>query len=250
MKDSEFIELLNLYLDHEISAPDAARLEAEVHANPGRRKIYQQYCRMQKASKLLAVDFCNEAASPAETKAVRFNPTVPKAAAASRQRSFPGYLTAGAMAAAACVALLLVRRDRTSADAPVFVGAPQQVAPSPAMESPAVAINPPVVQVGIASAPSPGVQNRRIPATLVADPLLLTGSAQNEAMLVVASPQATDQLAWVQAFQLSPLPQRVPAEQLRFGTAPANLRPEGRPLGGTRAPTQAEIEMTAFRFLK
>ena len=34
MKDSEFIELLNLYLDHEISTADAARLEAEVQANP------------------------------------------------------------------------------------------------------------------------------------------------------------------------------------------------------------------------
>ena len=30
MKDSEFLELLNLYLDHEISPADAARLEAEV----------------------------------------------------------------------------------------------------------------------------------------------------------------------------------------------------------------------------
>ena len=30
MKDSEFIELLNLYLDHEISAADAVRIEAEV----------------------------------------------------------------------------------------------------------------------------------------------------------------------------------------------------------------------------
>ena len=29
MKDSEFLELLNLYLDHEISPADAARLEAD-----------------------------------------------------------------------------------------------------------------------------------------------------------------------------------------------------------------------------
>ena len=36
MKDNEFIELLNLYLDHEISQEDAARLEAEVQRNPAR----------------------------------------------------------------------------------------------------------------------------------------------------------------------------------------------------------------------
>ena len=29
MKESEFVELLNLYIDHEISREDAARLEAE-----------------------------------------------------------------------------------------------------------------------------------------------------------------------------------------------------------------------------
>ena len=39
MNDSEYIELLNLYLDHEISAADAARLEAEVQSNPARRRI-------------------------------------------------------------------------------------------------------------------------------------------------------------------------------------------------------------------
>ena len=49
MKDSEFLELLNLYLDHEITPADAARLEAEVRADPERRRTYLQYCRMQKA---------------------------------------------------------------------------------------------------------------------------------------------------------------------------------------------------------
>ena len=63
MKDSEFTELLNLYLDHEISAADAARLEAEVQINPNRRRVYQEYCRMQKACKLLAHDFACESSA-------------------------------------------------------------------------------------------------------------------------------------------------------------------------------------------
>ena len=39
MKDPEFIELLNLYVDHEITSVDAARLEAEVAQNPARAVI-------------------------------------------------------------------------------------------------------------------------------------------------------------------------------------------------------------------
>ena len=57
MKDQEFIELLNLYLDHEISPADAARLEAEVQSNLPRRALYNQYCRMQKACTSLGADF-------------------------------------------------------------------------------------------------------------------------------------------------------------------------------------------------
>ena len=60
MNDREFIELLNLYLDHEIAPADAARLEAEVRDNPERRRIYLDYCRMQKACGLLAKDFAKE----------------------------------------------------------------------------------------------------------------------------------------------------------------------------------------------
>ena len=63
MKDSEFIQLLNLYLDHEISGADAARLESEVQTNAARRQIYQQYCRMQKACRMIAADFETEPAS-------------------------------------------------------------------------------------------------------------------------------------------------------------------------------------------
>jgi len=43
MKDREFIELLNLYVDREISAEDALRLEREVATDPKRREVYDQY---------------------------------------------------------------------------------------------------------------------------------------------------------------------------------------------------------------
>jgi hypothetical protein len=54
MNDREFIELLNLYVDHEISPEDALKLEFEVASLPERRKVYDQYCRIQKACAMLS----------------------------------------------------------------------------------------------------------------------------------------------------------------------------------------------------
>ncbi len=53
MKESRYIELLNLYVDHQLTPIEAAELEAEVHRNPERRRIYTQYCQMQKACSLI-----------------------------------------------------------------------------------------------------------------------------------------------------------------------------------------------------
>ena len=46
---SRFIELLNLYVDREITPAEAAELEAEVQANEQRRRVYNQYCRIDRA---------------------------------------------------------------------------------------------------------------------------------------------------------------------------------------------------------
>lgn len=61
MKDARFTELLNLYLDHRLSADDAAELEAEVMRNPARRRAYDNYCRMQRACNLLFESECENA---------------------------------------------------------------------------------------------------------------------------------------------------------------------------------------------
>ena len=49
MNDSRFIELLNLYVDQQITAAEATELEAELQENAERRRTYHQYCRKQKA---------------------------------------------------------------------------------------------------------------------------------------------------------------------------------------------------------
>ncbi len=102
MKDSEFIELLNLYLDHEISPEKAALLEAEVTRDPARRMLYRQYCQMQKACVVLAGQFTAAEAAP---KAGLLS-------ARPARRSQAGLWATGLVAAAACAAIALLPRPR------------------------------------------------------------------------------------------------------------------------------------------
>jgi hypothetical protein len=58
-----------------------------------------------------------------------------------------------------------------------------------------------------------------------------------------------DQLAWMRNFQLVAVRQPSEIDHLRFGTTPANLRPDARRLG-TKADADGTVEMTSFRFVK
>jgi hypothetical protein len=226
MNDKEFIQLLNLYLDHEISTADAARLEAEVQNNPARRHIYQQYCRMQKACRMIAADFQTEpsdAVVPAERKVIAFNPAVAQAVALRRKRA--AIYGAGSFAAlAACVALVFVGRhqqpavenEAPAASAPVAV-APASTIPNPDATFVVSKSATPRGLVSLAPRPQP---------MLVRDPLLLTGRAHAEAELTSFN-QTNDQLAWIHAVKLAPLQLRTPAD-LHFR---ATLVTEGRELG-------------------
>lgn len=119
MNDSEFIELLNLYLDHEIDPADAARLEAEVHRDARRREIYRQYCQMQAACAQLAGHFADTAET--ERNVEVFAPT---------RISRPTWY-AGGLAAAACLTVFLIVRSHRR-DVAVTEAAPQ-VALAPAV---------------------------------------------------------------------------------------------------------------------
>lgn len=257
MKDSEFFELLNLYLDHEISAADAARLEAEVQNNPQRRQVYQQYCRMQKACKVLAGDFVNAplpAEVAAEKKVIAFNAAAAEAASARRKRAGNFYTIGTAVAAAACVAIIFVGRSRQADDAVVVA---QDVSPAAIERSVSPIANGannevPSVMVSAVSPDGPrilGAPPANPHTTLVADPLLLARKAQADAMMAATMEQAKAQFAWIESMQLPPLQQAVPVHELRFETSPAALRPQGRALGNRTIPN-AEVEMAAFQFVK
>lgn len=125
MKDSRFIELLNLYVDREIAPEDAAALEAEVHRSAERRQLYEQYCRMDQGCTLL---LSQNTASPAPKLAAAL------AEAERKVVEFPAHsggrsklvLFGGLMAAAAAVAIVFVNRDSVPAPVPA---APQAQAP-------------------------------------------------------------------------------------------------------------------------
>jgi hypothetical protein len=210
MKDTEFIELLNLYLDHELTPADCARLEAEVKTNPARRRVYQQYCRMQQGCRALAAEtiLAADFAAPARRRPV-------------------GLFAAGSLAAAAaCVALLLIARAPQPADGTAAQAqAPVATAPAPA----AVAVADSATRTG-------GIVQR---AALAGDSIFLTRLAPGATGAAVLP-----QPAWIQDVQLAPMPQMVSAEQLRFDTqlkAHSVVSPNAKGQGSV-------IERSAFEF--
>ncbi len=243
MKDSEFIELLNLYLDHEISAADAARLEAEVQGNVQRRKVYEQYCRMQKACKVLAEDFQTGGAAMPEPARINFQ-SIPQ-----RTRAGRAYTIGTIAAAAACVAIILVGRSRQQLQEP-------GTTPPIAITAPAEA-NPGAVAV--ASVPAPGAGLARAvsmpepalePAARSLEPehFYLSRNVRSDALQRAAAEQAAAQFAWMERVQLAPIQVRTQPDALRFDAQPASLRTEPRTYGSRQQPGDPQIELTAFRF--
>jgi hypothetical protein len=142
MKDTRFIELINLYVDRQISPEETAELEIEIQANPKRRQVYQQYCHMHRATKLVYESFRTHADQPA---GATVQPGSIAYFAQRRQRVRRNFwLSAvGGLAAAACAAVYFVRADAGRAvqavDSTATVVA---VAPKPV----AIATNPAAVQ--------------------------------------------------------------------------------------------------------
>lgn len=218
MKDSEFIELLNLYIDHEITAADAARLEAEVARNHGRARIYREYCRMQKACMVLAEQFRETAPVPGADR---------RASPESRARGW-GLSVAAAGLAAACVALLVVGRH-PAAGVNAAPRASLATADVPAVRT---------VAPAVASTPlESGVQPL---FSLHLDPAASRGSA-----LLVSSEQQ-DPFAWMNQVQLAPI-QRAPVGPLMFDTKAAAPGSTPGTLNGIQKNPQGPVEMTAFQ---
>lgn len=158
MKDTRFIELVNLYIDRQLSPAEAAEFEQEIRSNPRRRQVYQQYCRMHRATRLVYESFRAHAEQQGEAAGAATRPaTIARLENRQRQRARWAYATAG-LAAAACLTFVVVRNDFFRA---------------PAADLPAQA----VAQALPAAAPAPGfapVATAASPATFAAGPAPVT----------------------------------------------------------------------------
>jgi anti-sigma factor RsiW len=220
MNDKEFISLLNLYVDREISADDALRLEKVVATNPRRREIYDQYCRIQKACSMLSEETL-------DMSSVRTTATVLAFPTQSPWRFGP--VVAGLAAAAACaVAIVGVRNGPTSSAATLAADASRSVAVGSAANLSADSVSmKPVLFVRLPSDQDP----RGTQPTLLAD-----ADAQS----------AMPQLNWIGDIHMSPV---APSAMGDFLLNPkADLKAAVMTDTQTGHDAQEPVEMTAFRF--
>jgi len=113
MKDNRFIELLNLYIDRQITTEETAELEAEIQGDPRRQAVYRQYCQIHSATKLVYESFRVGAAETDATHSGR--PATVELFETRRRRTSWVHYVGGFAAAAACVGLFVVRYNATPA---------------------------------------------------------------------------------------------------------------------------------------
>ena len=232
MKESKFMELLNLYIDQQISPVEAALLEAEILRDPQRRRTYREYCQLHRACTLVFED----AKSRAEAgEAARLTELAP------RRRVAWGYWAAG-LAAAACVTFVTVQGMRRAT--PVASSAqPSAVALVPA----APRATAPLVAVHM-DATAPRADNFDT-ASFVADrlTLLAPGRVQNATSLVIVS-GSTGAAARrpLTAVKNAPSPARPTIEQFVF-EQPATA-PDTPQVFRVRQTGDNQEQMAAYQF--
>jgi hypothetical protein len=209
MNDREFIELLNLYVDREISPQDALRLDAEVAGDPQRRKVYDQYCRIQKACTMLSEETFT--ATMAQT-----DPSLIEFPAARPWRLGP--FMAG-MAAAAVVAVAVV-------------GLRNRIIPAAADSV--------LAQVGPARARSVEDTRNAVDDSAAMKPVFFVRPASDQA------PSRLAQLNWIGDIRMEPVNSLANADFSLNPKADLKAAVMADPQGGREA--QEPVEMTAFRF--
>ena len=228
MKDDRFIELVNLYIDRQITGEEIAALEAEIQANPRRRAIYHQYCQMHRATTIVYQSFRTDPVSQgaestgARSNVARFEPEQ------NRRRTPWAYYASGL--AAACVALVFARLNLTK-------DAEQTVAHAavPAKQTLAVAaVQSPVVVASVAVVPPATNQ-----VTVQSNALV---NEQDYAAMLVAM-RKEDQRAFARG-QIQPSRTSSLFEDGMFDSQPV-----GSSTGFRKKPTSTQqAEFAAFQF--
>ncbi|HTL66425.1 MAG TPA: hypothetical protein VL200_02070 [Lacunisphaera sp.] len=229
MKDHRFIELVNLYIDRQITAAETAELETEIQGNPRRRAIYQQYCKMHRATTLLYDSFRAQAAGPGATETPAQG-SIALFESRQRVRRFRWAYYASGAAAAACLALVLVRvNNRPDADA-----------------TPSAAVPPPV-RVAVASQPAvaaqPAAERETTPVQVVVGPASLRNvTDQDFAALLAALRQDQQRNGRVASDRVSSL-----FDDGVFAAPPVLLPPGQRVFRSQQTPAQ-QAEFTGYQF--
>jgi anti-sigma factor RsiW len=136
MKDNRFIELLNLYIDRQISVVETAELEAEIQQNPERQAVYRQYCQIHAATKLVYDSFRVNATEQPVLPSDRSG--VVELFETKRRRSNLAYY-AGGLVAAACLTLVFLHQSSAPKTGELTVAAKTENLP--------LAVRPAVVEV-------------------------------------------------------------------------------------------------------
>ena len=232
MKDARFIELVNLYIDRQISPEEQAELELEIQSNPRRRQVYLQYCRMHRATKLVYESF---RASAGQEEASAHQPaTIARIESRRRQRRARWAYAMGGIAAAACFAVVVARVNfltNAGADHPVVQVAAAQT-PSAA---PAEVAVPPTTPVSANPHTSAFTANQH-GSYIEIDYAAMIAALREEKERLMALPRAGSDSRLVSLFD--------------DGVFDARSNLQGRQQNSlrTRQPQRVQVEFTAFQF--
>jgi hypothetical protein len=227
MKENRFIELVNLYIDRQISPAEHAELELEIQSNPARRQVYLEYCRMHRATKLVYESFrANAEGQPAPA---RQPASIAHIADRARRRRANWRFAAAGLAAAACVTLVFALRGPSASDGQVSLAAAQT---QPAASALASADRAPRAVAPIAE-PAPALGLAAVRHTLDESEYAMTVAAlraQQERLLNAQSQRPALSLFEDGVFEPT--------------TGTGRVTPQSNP----RRPNRAQTEFTAFQF--
>jgi hypothetical protein len=246
MNERRFIELLNLYIDDQISPSEAAELESAVLAEPARRQTYEQYCRLHRACSLLGEK--ERALAPAHVAFARSLREAERKIAAPRRpfwQTLAVHPAFGATLAAACVAVVFVVNRQPA-------GLSEGLADEAGAETVASVVERPTVTVAsrtIAQAPvATAPVTHGVPAKFEYQPAFAAtglGVVRNAREAEIAA-NDKEALEWMQRVEALPIASRVLADDSAFDSAPT-LHQDNR-VFRSRSGIQGNAEFAAFQF--
>ncbi len=110
MKDARFKELINLHLDHRLSAAEARELEQALQSDPERRRVFRGYALMQRGCAELFRRSALDAPAPDSLVRALREAETRMTERSQRRTAIWGWSTWGATAGVAAIVTLMVAR--------------------------------------------------------------------------------------------------------------------------------------------